>query len=260
MTTTESTRRELAKLAATPKQRTIHELIERQRPAIERALPTSVGVERFTRIVLTELRRNPKLYECEPDSLLAAMMLSAQLGLEPGPLGHAYLVPFARQVTFIVGYTGLIELAFRSGRLKDVQAEIVYEHDHFTYRKGTSPKLEHTPTLNPADRGQAVAVYAVARLTTGGAPFVVLSPEEIAARRARSPAAKARSGPWVTDTDAMWRKSAVRALRPWLPQSPDFMRALDVDELAAVRLEDADVVVDAEAEEIAGEVFDGESV
>jgi recombination protein RecT len=252
MTTTEATRASLEKIAATPQQKTIIDLLERQRPAIEKVLPQTIGAERFTRIALTELRRNPALYDCAPDSLLGALMLSAQLGLEPGPLGHVYLVPYKKVVTFIIGYTGMIELAFRSGRLKDIQAEIVYEHDLFTYKKGTSPKLDHTPTLNPADRGPAVAVYAVARLTTGGAPFVVLSPQEVEARRKRSAAASAGKGPWTTDTDAMWRKSAVRALRPWLPASADFARALTVDESPVVELRDAEVIldVDPEAEEI----------
>ena len=34
-------------------------------------------------------------------SVLGAMMLCAQLGLEPGPLGHAYLVPYQNECTFV---------------------------------------------------------------------------------------------------------------------------------------------------------------
>ena len=248
-TNTASVRAELELRAASPQAKTIRDLVARMEPELAKALPATVTPERFARIVLTECNRNPALYECAPDSLLAAMMLSAQLGLEPGPLGHVYLVPFKRVVTFIVGYRGMIELAFRSGRLKDLQAEIVYEHESFNYRKGTTPKLEHFPNLEPAERGKPIAVYAVARLTTGGAPFVVLSPSQVEARRKRSPAARANSGPWVTDTDAMWRKSAVRALQPFLPQSPDFARAAELDESPVLELRDSEIVVEDVADE-----------
>src|SRR2546427_642740 len=83
-----------------------YDLLERQKPELEKALPEAIGVERFTRTVLTELRRTPKLLDCSPESLLGAMMLAAQLGLEPGPLGLVYLVPFKGQVEFIIGYRG----------------------------------------------------------------------------------------------------------------------------------------------------------
>jgi recombination protein RecT len=46
--------------------------------------------------------------------------------------------------------------------------------------------------------------------------------------RARK-ASRAKTGPWVTDEDAMWRKTAVRAVRPWLPLSPQAGEALAHD-------------------------------
>ena len=58
------------------------------------ALPKAVGFERFMRTALTTIRNNPQLKQCDAVSVMAALMTSAQLGLEVGPLGHAYLVPF----------------------------------------------------------------------------------------------------------------------------------------------------------------------
>jgi recombination protein RecT len=244
----EHVKADLERVAAPKETRTIQDLIARMEPELEKALPAAIGgAERFGRIVLTEVRRTPALYECEPESLLAAMMLAAQLGLEPGPLGHVYFVPFKRQVTFVIGYTGIIDLAYRSGLVKDVQAEIVYEADSFSFRKGTTPKLEHSPTLDPDKRGAMVAAYAVARLTTGGAPFVVLSPQDVEARRKRSPAGRDGKGPWATDREAMVRKSAVRALRPFLPVTPLLGRALAADELAVGLGDDAAIIVEGEA-------------
>ena len=87
-----------------------------------------------------------------------------------------------------------------------------------------------------------LAVYAVAELTNGGKPFSVLYPDDVAARRTRSAAARLTTGPWVTDTEAMWRKSAVRELQKWLPQTADSSMAATADE--SIAAPDANDVID----------------
>jgi recombination protein RecT len=64
-------------------------------PTITEALPKSKGMdsERLVRITLTTLRTNPKLLECSIESLLACVLQSASLGLEPNLLGSCYFVP-----------------------------------------------------------------------------------------------------------------------------------------------------------------------
>jgi recombination protein RecT len=231
---------ELERVAESPKARTVYDLMQRQRPEIEKALPAHVGSERFLRTVFTEVRRTPALLECSPESLLGALMLAAQLGLEPGPLGHVYLVPFKGQVEFIVGYKGMIDLAFRSGQVKDVAAKVVHDGDEFAFREGTRPFLDHVPAGPRGDR-EAVAAYAVARLKSGGTPFVVTYPEDWKAAQDRSPAGRKNTGPWATDWLAMVRKTNVRRLSAFLPQSPEFALALARDEAPAPFL-DADVI------------------
>lgn len=233
-------KQELERVSASPKARTVYDLLSAQRPEIDKALPAHVGGERFLRTVFTAVRREPKLLDCSPESLLGSLMLAAQLGLEPGPLGHVYLVPFKGQVEFIIGYKGIIDLAFRSGQVKDVAAKIVHEGDTFGFREGTRPYLDHTPAGPPADR-EPVCAYAVARLKSGGTPFVVTYPEDWAAAMKRSPAGSRNVGPWVTDYAAMVRKTAVRRLSPFLPQSPEYAHALAADEAPAPFL-GADVI------------------
>jgi recombination protein RecT len=239
MTTTDLTQ-ELELRAGSPQAKTVYDLLQRQRPEIEKALPAHLDGERFLRIVFTEIRRTPKLLDCSPESLLGAMMLAAQLGLEPGPLGHVYLVPFKGQVEFIVGYKGMIDLAFRSDKLKDVAAKIVYAGDAFDFREGTRPYLDHKSDGPPGDR-EPTHFYAVARLRTGGAPFVVLYPEDIAAAQKRSPAGAKGVGPWVTDWAAMARKTCVRRLSAFLPQSPQLAQALERDEAPVPFLDGGDL-------------------
>src|ERR671924_2141362 len=127
----------LEKARETPQQKTVLDLLQRSKPEIARTLPANVDVERFERIVRTEIRRTPKLLECDPYSLLGAVMWAAQLGLEPGPLQHVHLIPYKREVVFLIGYRGYVELAFRSGQVKDVTGALVREGDRFEYQYGT---------------------------------------------------------------------------------------------------------------------------
>jgi hypothetical protein len=73
-----------------------------------------------------------------------------------------------------------------------------------------------------------IAYYAAASFTTGGSGFVVLSPDDVEAIRARSRAKDA--GPWTTDYDAMAKKTCIRQLFKLLPKSTELARALAHDE------------------------------
>jgi recombination protein RecT len=231
-TDTAPLRQELERVAAPENVKTVFDLIERSEPEIAKALGDTIGVERFARVVKTELRRTPKLLECSPESLLGAMMLAAQLGLEPGPLGQVYLVPFKKQVEFVVGYRGYIDLAYRSGQVKDIAAALVHAGDEFSYQHGTSPKLTHVPE-GPAGKREIDAAYAVARLRTGGTVFVVTYGDDWEKARKASAAGAKNLGPWVEHRAAMIRKTAVRRLEPMLPKSPLFTQAVERDEAPA---------------------------
>lgn len=107
---------------------TIKEYISVMSGEIAKALPSVMTPERFTRIALSAVSNNDKLAACTPQSFLAAMMNAAQLGLEPNtPLGQAYLIPYGGACQFQIGYKGLIDLAYRSGEVKMIDAQVVYE-------------------------------------------------------------------------------------------------------------------------------------
>lgn len=211
---------------ATQKAPTIAQLLEKLKPQIARALPKHMSAERITRIALTTLRTNPGLQRCNPESFLGAVMLSAQLGLEPGPLGQAYLVPYGSEVTFIIGYKGIIELARRSGQIKSIEARTVYENDAFEYAFGLEPQLRHVPAAG--ERGNPVCWYGIAHFKDGGYYFEVLSQADVERYRARSKAKD--SGPWKTDYDAMAKKTVIRRMAPYLPLSIEAASAVAADE------------------------------
>jgi recombination protein RecT len=222
-------RAELEQVAQPSAQKDIIQLIRRNKPELEKLLGPSLTVEAFETATMTYLRMNPKLLECNPYSIVGGLRLGAQLGLSLGPLGHFYLAPHAGEAVFILGYRGMVELAYRSGKLRRITATVVRDGDDFQFRYGTRAVLDHVPQGSPGDR-EWLAVYAVAELTNGGKPFEVLYPEDVEARRKRSALGKQNKGPWETDTEAMWRKSAVRQLQRWLPQTPESAHGLATDE------------------------------
>lgn len=214
-------------------------LVERMSPAIEKALPSVLTPDRFSRIVLTALSSDPNLRKCTPESFCGAMMLAAQLGVEPNtPLGQAYLIPYKNkgklECQFQLGYKGLIDLAYRSGEITTIQAHTVYENDDFTYSLGLNPVLEHVPYLD-GDRGQAIYYYAVWKTKSGGYGFEVMSKHDIQ-RHANdfSQSYNSNYSPWKKNFDAMAKKTVIKQALKYAPIKTDFVRQLNADETVKV--------------------------
>ncbi len=231
------------------------DLLKRMHTQIEKALPSVITPERFTRIALTAYSRNEKLQECTAESFLGSMMQAAQLGVEPNtPLGQAYLIPYRNrgvmEVQFQLGYRGMIDLAYRSGEVQNIQAHEVYENDTFEYELGLNPKLRHVPALK--DRGEVILYYAVFKLTNGGVGFEVMSKEDVEAF-AKKKSKTYGTGPWQSDFDAMAKKTLVKRLLKFAPLKSDFVRAVTADETIKsgisenmTDLPDETVTIDAE--------------
>jgi recombination protein RecT len=218
------------------------------------ALPKHVTADRLARIALTEVRKNPKLAQCDQTSFLGAIMQCAALGLEPGgALGHCYLIPFENRrqnrtdVQFIVGYRGMIDLARRSGQIVSLEARAVYAKDKFEVELGLDSRIVHKPDWDAEDRGDITFVYAVAKLRDGGIQFDVMSRREI--ERVRNASAgyrvaedvakkynKTPDSPWHSHFEEMAKKTVVRRLFKYLPVSIEIQRAVGLDEQAEIGL------------------------
>ena len=149
-------------VAKKPKEKTIVDVIKSMQSQFEIALPKHLNSDKFVRVAITTIRKNPAFAKCTRESLLGALMVSAQLGLEPGILEQAYLIPYSNEVQFQISYKGMIELLRRSGQLKDIYAYPVYENDEFDIVYGLNRDLIHKPNFE--DRGVVKGYYAVAIL------------------------------------------------------------------------------------------------
>ena len=218
----------------------IQDLFKRMAPEIEKVLPKHIKSDHLLRVALTEIRKNPKLLECSSQSLLGALMLAAQLGLEPGILGHAYLIPYynsktrSTEVQFQIGYKGYIDLVRRSGELQTLDVHEVCRNDEFEYEYGLTPKLMHRPALE--NRGDPYCYYAIAKLKDGGFSYLVMSIQDVEKFRKRSKSPD--SGPWVTDYDAMAKKTVIKQLAKYLPLSTEIQTQIVQDEVTKKEYED----------------------
>lgn len=242
--------------------RSIQQWIVAMKPQIEKALPSVITPDRFSRMTLTAVSTNPELGECTPASFCGAMMQAAQLGLEPNtPLGQAYLIPFKNnkkgvvEAQFQLGYKGMLELAHRSGQFKNIEARVVYENDQFEYEYGLEPKLTHKPAMT--GRGKPIYYYAVFTLVNGGFGFEVMSKEDVEEhRRAYS---KARFSPWNTAFDEMAKKTVLKKVLKYAPIRTEFARELTADETIKTELSDDMVSMPTEPIDVDIEVVDDES-
>jgi recombination protein RecT len=213
-------------------QKSIAGLLKQMEGEIARCLPSHLTPDRMARIAMTELRKNPKLQECEPMSFIAAIMQASQLGLEPGVLGSCYLIPFNNkqkgivECTFMPGYRGFLDLARRSGQIISLVARAVYYNDTFEYEFGLKESLIHKPSMD--DPGDLVAVYAVATLKDGGHQFDVMSKRQVDLIREGSQSRN--NGPWVTHYEEMAKKTVLRKLFKWLPCSVEMQKVVSLDE------------------------------
>lgn len=215
----------------------MEQLLTKMGGQIQKALPSMVSSERFQRVALTAFSNNTKLQQCDPMSFIAAMMQSAQLGLEPNtPLGQAYLIPYGKQVQFQIGYKGLLELAQRSGKIKTLYAHEVRENDTFDIDYGLNQTLTHKPLLK-GDRGEVIGYYAVYHLDTGGNSFIFMTKDEVL-EYAKRFSKTYNSGPWQTDFDAMAKKTVIKQLLKYAPLSIELQKATSMDETVKTEISD----------------------
>lgn len=211
---------------------TLKSLLEKAKPSIQSLLPSHMTADKVIKTALLCATKTPKLQECTPLSVLQAVASAAELGLEAGsPLGHAYLVPFRNkrgimECQLIVGYRGYIELARRSGEILSIEARVVHEKDTFRVAFGTERPIEHEPFLR-GDPGPVYCAYAVAQVRDSWPQAEVMALADLNKIRARSKAKD--DGPWVTDTEEMYRKTVVRRLQKYLPLSSEMAKAMAVD-------------------------------
>lgn len=224
--------------------------LEEYKPKLVSALPSQLqrdGGNRWIRALMNCVGRNPKLTECSAASVIGSALLASEMGFDLNPVaGHCALIPYKIKgnmtCTLQPQYQGLVDLAYRTGRVKSIYAHEVRENDDFQISYGTDKFIRHVPKLK--DRGEVLGYYAVAIVEGADPVFEFMTLEECRAHRDQYSKGyhqdmeyarkynRTCTNPWVTNEAAMCKKTVVKKLMPWLPKSAETVileRAVAID-------------------------------
>lgn len=227
-------------------------LLEAAKGRIHSVLPSHMSAERMIKIALVAATKNPRLLQCTPQSLLTALMNASELGLEPFTgLNQAWIIPYGNEATFMPSARGLCDLARRSGEITSIYSYCVYDRDIFECELGLNPTLKHVPRFDGKPRGNLLLVYAVAKFKDGTSQYEVMTKHDLDKVRACSK--NGNSGPWSLWTEEMNRKSCLKKLSKYIPNSVQLSKAIaldnaqesdDVFDVDSVNFDELDNIVD----------------
>jgi len=200
-------------------------VIEARKELLQGLLPKYLTAERLLRIAQLAFSKQPTLLDCSSASFVVAMMDAAKAGLEPDGK-HAALVPYNGQIQFQPMYQGLIAQAINLGVAKKIEARLVYQNDRFRLWYNPEPNVDHEPALE--NEGNVIGAYAYAVRPDDSLVLQWMNLRQLEAVRKRS---KNQGGPWKTDTEEMYRKTAVKRLLKYLPLPDSLDYAIQLDNL-----------------------------
>lgn len=164
--------------------------------------------------LLTAVRNNPALAECDPISVVTAAMGCAALGLVVEPaLGQAALVPFnsksGKRAQLIVMARGLEQLALRTQQYTHLHVFPVYEGEDVEEDRITG-KVTLT---GKKESGTVLKWGAYFRLVNGFEKWLMMSIDEIHEHAMRySKSYNNQDGFWKKSPALMEKKTVLRAI------------------------------------------------
>jgi recombination protein RecT len=157
---------------------------------------------------LIAVANSEQLQECSPQSILTSAMRAATLRLSCDPATkQAWLVPFSKRCTLIIGYMGLYNMAIRTGKYRYLHVATVWEGQTVEedQLKGIHKIVGHSTASNP------IGYMLYMELVNGYKKTVYMTVEEILAHAERySKSFKKPESPWNTNRDEMCKKTVMR--------------------------------------------------
>jgi recombination protein RecT len=188
--------------------------------------------------VLNAVKKTPELLKCTPQSLFGSILYFAEIGLPFNtPEGFGYILPYQNkgitEATPIIGYKGLIEMAYRNPKVKSIRIQSVYQNDEFDYEYGTNEYIKHKPCKS-GDRGDLIAVYCIAKIEGIDPLFVVVHKPELDKIQKLSKSGNSSYSPYNNGTDVfniMQAKVAIKLLFKTLPKTDNdaLIKVLEMD-------------------------------
>ena len=203
--------------------------------------------QQFVASLLSIVTNNNLLAKATNESIMTAAMKAATLKLPIEPsLGMAYIVPYNRnekqgntwvkinEAQFQMGYKGFIQLAQRSGQIRNINCDIVYKEEFLRYDKvyGTLHLKEEQ-----VDSGEVEGYFASLELINGFRKMIFWKKEKVIAHAQKysktydNQIGDFKSGtPWKTEFDAMAQKTLIKELlSKYAPLSTELQEAIIAD-------------------------------
>ena len=186
------------------------------------------AAQQFSTHISIMAQKDERFKKAKPESVVAAMMACVHLDLMPNtPQQYAYLIPYESprgsgkfDIQFQLGYKGLLEIADRTGKIKAIYAELVFEGDEFDVSLGTERQLIHKPDLDVdrTDYSKVTSAYMMAVLTNGEKLFEIMTRKQLD-KIQQSAKASSTDAPWAKWATEMARKTVVKRGIKLLPSS-----------------------------------------
>lgn len=172
-----------------------------------------------------------------PVTIIQAALKAATFDLPIDPnLGYAYIVPFRNrkqdgskrmEATFIMGYKGMMQLAYRTGMYKNINAVDVREGELVRFDRLTE-EFEFAWILDEEERAAAPIVGYVAffELTNGMRKTIYMSKKEMMQHEQKYRKGQYMGKGWRDDFESMALKTVIRKLLgKWGVMSIDYQTA-----------------------------------
>jgi recombination protein RecT len=184
----------------------------------------------FVASVLDLYSTDSSLQECSPSAVLTECLKAAVLQLPLNKqLGFAYVVPYKKVPTFILGYKGYVQLAMRTGKYRTLNAGILY--DGMTVRRDILTGKVAIDGEPKSDKATAIGYFCHFELLNGFSKTLYMTKDECTAWGKRySKSFSHSSSPWKSNFDEMALKTCVRRLiSKWGILSVEMQQALETD-------------------------------
>lgn len=203
---------------------------------------SGISFDRFVEVFRRALIRNPDLMEADAASVIEACMNACTDGLLPDGRQGAIVVyrvnvakrrqdpaQYVKKAQWQPMYQGLLDVAYRAGNFKSIEARVVYAGDKFSYQLGDKPKITHVPARRARGEAQPeiVAAYATAITVNGGVFREVMEGFDL---EKIQKVARAQSGPGKDWPEEMSRKAPLRRMWKYLPKNEAMNRIADHDD------------------------------
>lgn len=215
--------------------------IQDKLPDIRNALPpNTIEAERLEVAFRSAINKNPKLAECTPMSVCAALVNCATLGIVPNtPEQHAYLIPRKnkdsqkQECHLEIGYRGFSHLILRGGLVSHIDSDVVRKGDSYEFQKGDPVVCWFRPNLETPNRESQpiIAAYCLIVFKDGGKKLEVMDGGDLAKmERAMMRQNFDKATPaWKEWRSEMLRKGPIKRIAKTCNLGPLLAKAAELD-------------------------------